>query len=1178
MVWDRLLRGVSVLLFGIFLASVSLVAQKITGDISGTITDASGAAVSGAVVHAENTGTGAKQTATTNETGFFRLVDLNPGQYRLTVEASGFKTMQRTASVDIALVTQANFSLQVGSKTETVEVQSVAPLVEATEDRLSTLFVQREVQDLPNNGGDFNNLLDGVPGVQRSPGGGFQSLNINGQRATSNNFAVDGIPNNDRYYGESSLGQAAISGTAAALIPLDGISEFNVQSNPGVEFGVKGGSVINIGLKSGTNDIHGSLFWDRHTDAFDARNWFATSVTPFRLNQFGASGGFPIKKDKAFVYMSFQGFHLKDQFPSRVTLPSAAEILDATSCVTTGINPNNAGDPNPASCLNSSPGPGPDQIFGTADDGQVSTLGANLLSFVPLAPSSGQKVDIVANNKLDVTNFHVKFDYIFSPSQRVSVKYLFGDSFQSQPPAPGVPQSAGPLATSPDMWNSVAPSRAQLAGINHTWTIGPTKVLESRFGYQRFSQRIGVNNNIDPNALGINTGPLGAGPQDKENLAVPALYYLGYFGATGYSLVGGVQGYPIITRPDASYDWQEHFTVIKGNHTIKVGGQFQNAYTKSRRDRARTALSFYYHGNYSDYYYGADDPRHFEQSRVLALNELLLGAADDAARSFGVTNRHIFQKSLGLYVQDSWKIKPNFTLEVGVRWDVSGALGEKDKLGANFLPDSPKADSQGFVSLSKQPLYGVDKNNFGPRVGFAWDFRKNGKTVLRAGYSLNYDQPNFGALHAPQTYFNMWSGTRSGFFTQVAQGEFPVDITSTPAENLAIFDPGGNNPFCESHICMATGVNIYGATTASTPPSPFNVVQVIRNFQTPMNHAYNVTLEQSVSTKTAVSVAFVGTAGRDLINWRDLNACPISTLQCDSSRQPFGNRFIDPLTGVSEYDHILQLNNDGYSNYNSFQLAYKVRDLHGLTGQFNFVRSKSKDTGSANRGGDFLSNYQNPYNVSKNYAPSNFDTPWNVNFTLVYDVPKLRPAPKLIGEGWSINSIFRAQEGRPFTVYSSKGYDNSDPSQCTDPADFTTCPVTSDPSGQGLKTTYVNYDGSPLKYDFRNPTQFFNTSAFSLPVIGTVGNAGRNSLRQPGIAQLDVGIFKRFQFTERLSAKFKWEVFNVLNHAMFANATGNKRSGAFGTLFATPDVGLGLNPILGTGAQRNMQFGITIDF
>ena len=145
------------------------------------------------------------------------------------------------------------------------------------------------------------------------------------------------------------------------------------------------------------------------------------------------------------------------------------------------------------------------------------------------------------------------------------------------------------------MWNSVAPTRAQLAGINYTWTISPTKVLESRFGYQRFSQRIGVNNNIDPNALGINTGPLGADPQDHGKFRSPAVYYLGYFREPADTpVVGGVQGYPIVTRPDASYDWQEHFTMIKGNHTIKIGGQYQDAYTKSRRDRAHSALSFYY--------------------------------------------------------------------------------------------------------------------------------------------------------------------------------------------------------------------------------------------------------------------------------------------------------------------------------------------------------------------------------------------------------------------------------------------------------------------------------------------------------------------------------------------------------------------------------------------------------
>ena len=1179
------LRCISGLFFFLTLAALSSMAQKITGDITGTVLDRTGAAVQGAAVTATNIATNESRSAKTSDTGSFRILELPPGKYKVTATMQGFKTVTREAEVAIALVTQSDFRLEPGQVSQTVEVQDVAPLVETSEDRLSTLFGDRQVADLPNNGRDFNNLLDGVPGVQRSPGGGFQSLNINGQRATSNNFDVDGIPNNDRYYGESSLGQAAISGTAAALIPLEGISEFNVQSNPGVEFGIRGGSVINIGLKSGTNQIHGSAFWDRHTDAFDARNWFASEVTPFRLNQFGASGGFPIKKDKAFLFLSYQGFHLKNVFPSQVDVPTPAEIADATECVTLGTNHNTSNTfqavPDPANpgqtitipwtkCLNTGPGPGSDQIFGTTDDGTVNSIGANLLSFVPT--SSAGRLNVAAANSLDVNNFHVKFDYIFSAKHHVSVKYLFGDSLQNQPPAPGVPQSLGPLATNSNMWNSVAPSRAQLAGINYTWTISPTKVLESRLGYQRFSQRIGLNNNIDPNALGLNTGPLGAGPSDKENLGVPTLYYFGYFGNTNYGVVGGVQGYPIVTRPNASYDWQEHLTLLKGNHTIKVGGQFQSAFTKSRRDRAHAEISMYYNGFYycgyvygtcdADFGYDPNRKTHIvdQSNHVAALNELLLGLGDESGRSFGVTNRHLTQKSGGLYVQDSWKVKPNFTLEAGVRWDVSGPLSEKDHLGANFLPDDAKADAGGFVSLTKQPLYNVDKNNFGPRVGFAWDLFNNGKTVLRAGYSLNYDLPNFGTIAAPQTYFFQWSGARAGFFTQIANGNFPVSINFTPSENLAIFDSGSQpNDLCESFICMAPGVDIYGASAATSPPSPFSVVQVVRDFQTSMNHAYNITIEQQLSNKTALSIAYVGTAGRDLVNWRDLNACPVSLSKCGSAAnpRPFDSRFIDPSTGSALYNHILQLNNDGYSNYNSLQLAYKLRDIHGITGQINYTWSRSFDTGSANRGGTFLSDYQNPYDVSKGYAPSDFDTPWNINFNAVYDVPKMHAAPKLVGEGWSVNALFRAQDGRPFSVYAS------------------------DQSNQGLLRGYADYTGAPINYNYhiKSPDDsFFNTDAFATPNPGTVGNTTRNRLRQPGIAQLDMGIFKNFKFSEQYSLKFKWEVFNVLNHAMFAYETGNVNSGSFGKYFATPDVGLGLNPVLGTGAQRNMQFGLQVDF
>jgi outer membrane receptor protein involved in Fe transport len=1140
-------------------------AQKITGDISGTVTDSSGAVVRDVKVTAKNIATGETRSATTSDAGFYRVVELPPGTYKVTATLQGFKTVTRDAQVSMSIVTESNFTLAVGEVSETVQVEDVAPLVEASENRLNTVLDSKQVTDLPNNGRDYNNLLDSIPGVQRSPGGGFQNLNINGQRASSNNFAIDGIPNNDRYYGESSFGQAAISGTAATQIALESISEFNVQSNPSVEYGIRGGSVVEIGLKSGTNSLHGSAFWDRHTDAFDASNPVTGVVTPFRLNQAGASLGFPIKKDKAFGFVSYQAFHLKDIFSSRVNLPAQAEINDALACVATGNNPNTAGDPNPATCINDGvPGPGSDQIVGNGDDGTPNTIGQKLLSLIPLAPNPGQKVNIAANNSLDITSLITKFDYVFNQSHRLSVKYLFGDSFQSQPAAAGVPQSVGLLATGPNMWNSVAPSRSQLMGLNYTWTISPTKVLESRVGYQRFSQRITVNNSVDPNSLGLNTGPLGAGPNDKENVLLPTLYYLGYsFGATAYGVVGGIQGYPLLTRPDGSYDWQEHLTMTKGNHTVKIGGQFQDAYTKSRRDRAHAQFSFYYYGTGCDVAPDPNDPTHCsiaanspfigESGRVASLNELLLGLANDSGRSFGVTQRHIFQKSLGLYVQDSWKVKPNFTLEAGVRWDVTGAVGEKGNLGANFLPNDPKADTGGFVSLKDKPLYGVDKNNFGPRVGAAWDIFKNGETVVRVGYSLNYDLPNFGTIAAPQTYFQMWSGTRTGFFTQLPEGNTSVDIASNPG----LFP---NNPLCGGFICMAPGVNVYGDASVL----PANPVQVIPGFKTPMNHAYNLTIEQELGQQMALSVAYVGTAGRDLLNWRDLNACPINAIGgCNPSQQLYGTRF-------PNYNHVLQLNNDGFSNYNSLQTSLKLRSLHNLTGAFNFVWSHTLDTGSANRGGDFLSNFQNPYKPDRSYANSDFDTPWNFNFNLVYNVPKIHGLPKLAGEGWEINSLFRAQAGRPYTIYVSSIKDPNDPTN------------TIEPSGQGLKDTYAVYNGAPLHYDnhylAHGKASYFDLSAFSAPAAGQVGNA-RNVVREPGISQLDLGIFKTLKFNERFSAKVRWQVFNVLNHPMFATGfPARLGSSSTGTFLGTPDLVLALNPILGTGAQRNMQFGISVEF
>jgi hypothetical protein len=925
-------------------------------------------------------------------------------------------------------------------------------------------------------------------------------------------------------------------------VPLEGITEFNVQSNPGAEYGVRGGSVINVGLKSGTNTFHGEAFWLRHTDTLDALNYFddGTFKNSFRLNQAGVTVGGPIIKDKTFFYASYQAFRLKNAFPSVVPVPTQRDIDEAMACVTTGIplpglpqeldpSPDNP-DFGPPSCFLPTPGPGSDMLFGTADDATPNAIGTALLALYPVDTGSvlNGSLFVAIPNTLDVDGFHIKVDHIFNQNHRISVKYLFGDSFGSSPASSFELPGVAPLPST--AYNSVAPSRAQLAGINYTWTISSNKVLESRLGWTRFSQIIDLGNKVNPADLGLNTGPL-----DPADFAVPAIYYLGYFG-----YVGGVAGYPISTRPDSTYDWQEHFVWVKGRHTLKMGGQFQNAYTKSIRNRGRTDI----------------EPS-FSSDHDLALQQMLVGYFEEASRFVGSTYRRIHQDSLGLYFQDNWKISPRFNVELGLRYDISGALGEDFNHGANFLPDDPNADPSGpvpgFVPLSVQPLYQIDKNNWGPHIGFAWDVFGRGNTVLRGGYVMSYDVPNFGTIHAPQLTGAFGSGSRAGLFTQYPQGNFGVDLVDfTPAGSP--FAAG--NPACADFLCVSPGVPIYGDFAVNPVPPFTEVVQIVRDFQTPRLQSYNLSLQQQVTKNSAVTISYVGSRGTDLPSWRDLNAAVVgSAVPRDALCQSDPSRAFD-ATYAGTLCHVAQLNNDGYSNYNSLQATYQVRTWHNLSGQVNWVWSRTFDTGSANRGSSAsgITPCQNPYNIHCNYGPADFDVPINFNVSFVYEVPKVHALPRVIGEGWQFNTLFVSNTGRPFTPISNRGN-----------------------SGQGIAYNRAEYDGTPIVYDYSNPDLFFNIDAFTTPADGTIGNAGRNMLRGPNFRQWDASIFKNFTFSERYKVQFRWEVFNVLNHPNFAIASSNVRSGAFGTFGTTADVAA-FNPVLGSGGQRNMQFGVKFSF
>lgn len=1099
-------------------------AQTTTGGISGDVTDSSGGGIANVTVTVVSEETGSTRTAQTTTTGAYTFTDLAIGTYKVTVSAEGFRTAVSKVTVALGSLARADIALQVGQRNETVMVEGSAPLLDLSPNE--TNFVDNlQIENVPLNGRDFNSLLAITPGVQRAPGGGFLAVSINGSRTTSNNYFIDGLYNNDRYYGDSAINQTGVVGIPATIFPPEAIQELSVQENPSAEFGVKGGAPILLGMKSGTNDYHGWAQWIRHTSFADAANYFSKSngcgdpgsceATPLRNMQFGGGVGGPIIKDRTFFFLFYEGQRYASQSISSRTVPSTADVAGAMADIAAKGLP-------------------------------LSTAGQNLLSFFPITDSGTFVASTPTTARMD--EFAFKIDHRINKNNTISGRYVFGDSLQSGPPFAGLPAGGSNPA---NLFNSVAPTRAQLAGLSWTWTISNNKILESRLGYTRFAQIIDINNKIDPKSLGVDTGPL-----SPVDFGVPYVY-LAPLGYGGY--IGGVQGYPITTRPDSTYDWSEHFSWVKGSHTIKFGGNYQTAYTNSLRNRARTGLSVGYSIAANGY---------APVSVETAVEELLLGRADFASRSFGDTKRYLTQKSVGFYGQDEWKIKPNFTLTYGLRYEINGALSEEQNRASNFFPD------RGLVQVGQgiNRLYNLDKGDFGPRLGFAWSIFKNGHTNLRGGYSLSYDVANFGALAAPYSF----SGARAGSFTNPDLGGFSVSLAglgysleNDPAATCA--DP--TNGIDGDYICFGNGP-IFGTSPTGAPP--FNAFAIAPNFKTPRAHNYNLGIQQQLFTNNVLSVTYSGQRGTDLLIYRDLNASPLGSgctgSSCDALR-PFATEFPD-------LRHIVQATNMAGSEYDSLQVSYNQRSWHGLDTQYNLTWSKCFDNNSVNRGGagDYPQ-LQNPLNIADSRGLCDQDVPLNFNIGGVYDFPTVPHIDSRVGKGWRLSTIYTALAGRPFSVLVGGSTDHS---------------------GQGLSGSALraSWDGTPVHYNTRNPNDYFdetftvagqpdpcgNTagglplSPFYIPCDGTVGNSTRNQLRGPGLSQWDASLIKDTKITERVSVQFRWEVYNLLNRANFFSIPNNTlNGGGLGTITKTPDVAVG-NPVVAQGGPRNMNFALKFIF
>src|SRR5436190_8277088 len=411
--------------------SVPAFAQRTTGAISGTVMDSTNAVLPGTTVTAVCADTNLTRSTVTDSQGSFNFPELPVCVYHVRAELQGFKIIARDAPVTPNAVAKTDFKLEVGTVSETVTVEAVSPLIEFS-DKLNNRIEAKRIEEIPLSGRDFNSLLNVMPGVQHRPGGGFQGLNISGARTSSNNFMIDGISNNDRYYGDSVLSQTAIIGIPATLVPTDAIGDFTVQQTPSAEFGVKGGAAINVVMKSGGNVPHGTGYYFRHDDWTDKPNFFDVraaqklgkdaSPTPIKNQQYGGTFGGPIQKDKTFFFGYYEGQRLNVTTPYDVHVPTDAQVTSARSRIAAaGLAP--------------------------------SPIGENLLKFYPTDPTGTSH--ILGATIANMNTFSVKFDHQLNANNLVNERVFYGRSFQSAPAGNTgeivPPASIGPI----DMFNSV---------------------------------------------------------------------------------------------------------------------------------------------------------------------------------------------------------------------------------------------------------------------------------------------------------------------------------------------------------------------------------------------------------------------------------------------------------------------------------------------------------------------------------------------------------------------------------------------------------------------------------------------------------------------------------------------------------------------------------------------------
>jgi hypothetical protein len=1111
------LRSVVGLLSLLVVTTVLLQAQNFRGGINGNVTDPSGAVVPGASVEVVNAETGVTWKAVTSSGGEFEFQGMPIGAYTITVTAAGFKTEKVEAvPVSAGTIYTLPVKLSITATAQTVEVSASALALDTTSTVQTTDIPSETVQDVPMNGRDFTQMIAVIPGYAGYAGGGYGS--VNGTRPDMVNWQIEGADNNDVWWNVPATNQGGVSGIAGDTLPIDAIEQFSTLTEASPETGRNPGATVNLVIKSGTNQFHGTAYYFNRNEDLAAQSALSPIKPELRNQQFGGSVGGPIWRDKFFFFLTYeeQKFIIGVGQPS--TEPSAAYQTAALQELSSwGVAENQA-------AYNILHGSGSNAALWPA---AALTGAASPSNYFSPADETG-----TSHNGL------IKLDYNLNANNKISAKWYVGQGPQIAP-------TVSLLAP----YFEVAPMHTQNYSL--TWnSVLSTHMTNQVFaGVNYFNQAFSdADNNFNPTALGLNTGvtnPKLAGSPRVQIAAPAASSGLGS-AASGFDFVGATVE---SGRNDITGHLDEALAWTVGKHEFRFGGEFRQAqvddfYQSGERGTfvfdgtqgpwsgaAGTACDALATTTGTVYNSPTQDPH---------LNEL----ADFLAGCFdpGVTNivqgdpkRQIFLNSWALFAQDAWQLKPRFTLNYGLRYEYIGPIHNGTKDLSTFLPGATNGIA--IAGDTIPTLYPQWHGGYSPRAGFSWQPMQDGKTVVRGSFGLGFDSPNVVNL------LNSRFSSNGGPFgvQDNPAGATPVEesgpVVGTIPTGAALGSPIFLNESSPTNPCIVN-------PNASTCPS-VNLFSVSQHLRPGYVENYNLNLQRSLGSGAIAQVGYVGSEGHHLRDLVDINEIDIAT-----GLRPYASEY--PNYGV-----INQIQSEAVSNYNSLQALIRLAAWHHLTSQGSYTWGHSFDESSE----IYLYNPQNSYCYRCEYGNSDFDVRNTFTAYFTYDIPG-GSSLKRLTNGWQLNSLWNFHGGQPFTVYSSNG-GGSGNGEYAERANFVS----------GV-SPYAGVNRSVQSYS----VNWLNPNAFAPSANGAYGDTPRNVLHGPGFEDVDLSVFKNTKITERVTAQFRVEMFNLFNRLNLA-APGDgyctdSSSCAIGT---TVGANYGA-PGIGAGEPYNTQLALKILF